>query len=356
MGAGMSTMLKVESWKLDAQVRRHPSYPLIHFFTLFLVVVFTGCRTDEPETKVPDTTPAVELPPAPQFDPDSAYAFIAKQVAFGPRVPGSEAHKACGDWMVAKLKGYGGTVIEQTATVTAFNNQKLPMRNIIASWKPEAKERILLFAHWDTRPFADRDDERKNEPIDGANDGGSGTGVLLEIARHLSTSAPELGIDILLVDVEDHGEPSGSMTLSETSIDTWALGSQYFAKNPHVPGYSARFGILLDMVGAADAKFYQEALSMQYAPAIVRKVWRTAHAIGYGDRFVQETKYFVGVDDHVPINKQLRIPSIDIIQFEPSTNGFGPYWHTHDDNMDVISTETLKAVGQTVMEVVWKER
>ncbi len=323
---------------------------------LCLLLVNSGCVTEETETKRPDTTPAVALPPAPLFDPDSAYSYIAQQVAFGPRVPGTSAHRACGDWLVAKLQAYGAEVIEQEATVTAFNNQRLPLRNIIASWKPDAKARILLFAHWDTRPFADRDEQRKNEPIDGANDGGSGVGVLLEIARHISASVPELGIDILLTDVEDYGAPTGSMTLDESSIDTWALGAQYFAKNPHVPGYTARFGILLDMVGAHDAKFYQEALSMQYAPAIVRKVWKTAHALGYGDRFVQETKYFVGIDDHVPINKQLRIPSIDIIQYDPSTNAFGPFWHTHDDNMDVISKETLKAVGQTVMEVVWKER
>ena len=350
---GKSVMLKVGSWKLEVG-RINMLIILFHLFALSLI---TGCTSDEEEDRrSPDTTPAVALPPAPLFDPDSAYAFIEKQVSFGPRVPGTAAHKACGDWMVAKLQGYGATVIEQTGTVTAYNNQKLPLRNIIASWKPDAKARILLFAHWDTRPFADRDDERKNQPIDGANDGGSGVGVLLEIARHISSASPELGIDILFTDVEDHGEPSGSMTLNENSIDTWALGAQYFAKNPHVPGYTARFGILLDMVGAHDAKFYQEALSMQYAPAIVRKVWKTAHAIGHGDRFIQETKYFVGIDDHVPINKQLRIPSIDIIQFDPATNAFGPFWHTHDDNMDVISKETLKAVGQTVMEVVWKER
>ncbi len=337
------------------------TFSLFHSFTLslLLIALFTGCRPEEPERQPRHTTPVVALPPTPLFDPDSAYAFIQQQVDFGPRVPGTPAHVACGDWLVAKLQGYGAEVIEQHATVTAYAGQRLPMRNIIASWRPEAKDRILLFAHWDTRPFADRDDERKHEPIDGANDGGSGVGVLLEIARHLSfqsdTAMSQLGIDILFTDVEDYGEPSGSMTLDASSIDTWALGSQYFAKNPHVPGYSARFGILLDMVGAEDAKFYQEALSMQFAPNIVRKVWRTAEQLGYGDRFVQETKYFVGVDDHVPINKQLRIPSIDIIQYDPSTNAFGPFWHTHDDNMDVISTETLKAVGQTVMEVVWKE-
>lgn len=329
--------------------------------TVFLMV---GCTPEVPDTgtipEIKTTTPA--LPPAPLFDGDSAYAFVQKQVDFGPRVPGTAAHKACGDWMVARLKAYGATVVEQTGSVTAYNGQQLPLRNIIASWNPGAKERILLLAHWDTRPFADHDTERKNEPILGANDGGSGVGILLEIARHLTPRSVGgsvsglLGVDILFTDVEDYGQPSGAIGGNENSSDTWALGSQYFAKNPHIPGYTARFGILLDMCGARDAKFYREAISMRFAPAVVSKVWRTAAAIGNGGRFVEETKFFVGTDDHLAINEQLRIPTVDIIEYYESTGAFHPSWHTHQDNMDVIDPATLKAVGQTVMEVVWKER
>jgi hypothetical protein len=163
-------------------------------------------------------------------------------------------------------------------------------------------------------------------------------------------------VDILFTDVEDHGQPSGAMTLDDNSIDTWALGAQYFAKNPPVAGYSARFGILLDMVGAKDAVFYREAISMQFAPAVVAKVWKTAAAMGHGERFVQETKYFVGTDDHVPVNRTLRIPTIDIIEYHEATGAFHPSWHTHDDNMAVIDRASLHAVGSTVLEVVWKER
>jgi Zn-dependent M28 family amino/carboxypeptidase len=322
---------------------------------MVISALLTRCTPDEPTiTTVPK--PALPaLPPTPVFNGDSAYAFVAMQVGFGPRVPGSAAHKACGDALVARFKSYGAEVIEQTGTVTIYTGQKIPLRNIIARFNPEEKERILLFAHWDTRPFADKDDERKGEPIDGANDGASGVGVLMEIARNLAAKGHGPGVDILLTDVEDYGQPSGAMG-DERSIDTWALGAQYFAKDPHVPGYTARFGILLDMVGARDAVFYREALSMQYAPAVVAKVWRTAAAIGHGDRFIQETKYFVGIDDHVPINRKLRIPSIDIIQYDPQTQAFGPYWHTHDDNLSVIDRETLRAVGRTVLEVVWQER
>ncbi|MCB0769301.1 MAG: M28 family peptidase [Flavobacteriales bacterium] len=323
---------------------------------MITALLFVACGSDDtPVTEVPDVV-LPELPATPLFDADSAYAYIAEQVAFGPRVPGTEAHRQCGDRLVERLKRSGAEVIEQTGTVVSFNKERLPLRNIIAQFHPERTERVLLFAHWDTRPFADKDEERTNEPIDGANDGGSGVGVLLEIARHLAAKKHGPGVDILLTDVEDHGQPSGAMAFDENSIDTWCLGSRYFVKNPHVPNYTARFGILLDMVGARDAKFYQEALSMQFAPAVVRKVWKTASAIGHGDRFVQETKYFVGIDDHVPVNTVLRIPSIDIIQYDPATQAFGPYWHTHDDNMDVIDPATLKAVGQTVLEVVWKER
>lgn len=312
---------------------------------------------NEPPPPAPVPAPVLPaLPPTPEFDADSAYAWVAAQVAFGPRVPGTAAHTACGDALVARFKALGAEVVEQTGSVTVYSGQKVPLRNIIARFKPEVKERVLLFAHWDTRPFADKDDERKNEPIDGANDGASGVGVLMEVARSIAKKDHGPGVDILLTDVEDYGQPSGAMVGDERSMETWALGAQYFAKNPHVSGYTARFGILLDMVGAKDAKFYREALSMQFAPAVVNKVWRTAAAIGHGDRFIQETKYFVGIDDHVPVNKVLRIPSIDIIQYDPSTQAFGPYWHTHDDNLSVIDRETLRAVGRTVLEVVWQER
>lgn len=319
-------------------------------------VALFACTGDAP-APAPTPAPALPaLPPVPEFNADSAYAHVAMQVAFGPRVPGTAAHRACGDALVARLKGLGADVIEQTGEVTIYTGARLPLRNIFARFKPAAKDRILLLAHWDTRPFADKDDERRNEPIDGANDGASGAGVLLEVARLMAAKDHGPGVDILFTDVEDHGQPSGAIQMDESSMNTWALGAQYFAKNPPVPGYTARFGILLDMVGAKGALFYREALSMQYAPSVVNKVWRTAESIGHGDRFIQETKYFVGIDDHVPINQQLRIPTIDIIQYDPATQAFGPYWHTHDDNMEVIDRETLRAVGRTVVAVVWQER
>ncbi|MBL7964212.1 MAG: M28 family peptidase [Flavobacteriales bacterium] len=326
--------------------------------TVLLPLALVTCKPDAPEGGTTPPTVQPELPPTPEFNADSAYVLVEKQVAFGPRVPGTAAHRACADWLVQRLRAAGAdTVIEQTGTVTIYNGNKLPLRNLIASWNVQARDRILLFAHYDTRPFADKDKERMNQPIDGANDGGSGVGVLLEIARHLAGKTHGPGVDILFTDVEDHGQPSGAIGgVDENSSDTWCLGARYWAKNPHVPDYKARFGILLDMVGARDARFYKEAFSMRQAGHIVNKVWRTAAAIGHGDRFVDEVKFFVGIDDHVPVHDIRGVPAIDIIEYDPRTNAFGPYWHTHADNMEVIDRETLRAVGRTVLEVVWKER
>ena len=352
-------LMRVGGWRLKVGARAEYLQPAAYcLLFLLLPPFFIGCNQDGSGTDAATSnSPALPpLPATPLFNPDSAYAFVQKQVDFGPRVPGTPQHTACADWMVAKLKGYGAHVIEQRATVKAFNGKELPLRNIIARFDTAAKERILLLAHYDTRPFADKDKERPHEPILGANDGGSGVGILLEIASHLGSKKHGPGIDLLFTDVEDYGQPSGAITVDEQSIDTWALGSQYFAKNPHVPGYAARFGILLDMCGAKDARFYREAISMQFAAGIVNKVWRTAATIGHGDRFVTESKYFVGTDDHLAINQRLRIPTIDIIEFHEATNAFHPSWHTHADNMEVIDPATLKAVGQTVLETIWKER
>lgn len=325
---------------------------------LLAALLLKSCRTDNggvtpPPVPKEQPAPAVKVP---TFDADSAYAYVKRQVDFGPRNPGSDGHKACGDWLVAFLRPLADTVIEQTGTVTAFNGQKLPLRNIIASWAPEKKDRVLLLAHWDTRPFADKDETRKNEPILGANDGGSGVGVLLEIARRLKEQAPTVGVDIFLTDAEDVGEPSDAIMAGENSLLTWCLGSQYWARNPHVPNYTARYGILLDMCGAAEATFYREQLSMQFAPHVVHKVWKAGQELGHERYFRNETKYFVGIDDHVIVNRDMRIPTIDIIGYDEGTKAFHPSWHTHKDDMSVIDKATLLAVGRTVLHVVYQER
>lgn len=293
---------------------------------------------------------------SPQFDADSAYRFVKKQVDFGPRVPNSAAHIACGDYLVSKLQEFGAQVIEQKTTLTTYDGIALNARNIIGVYNPEETKRILLFAHWDTRPFADQDKDKtkRTQPILGANDGASGVGVLLEIARHLNNSPLDIGIDIIFFDAEDWGQPSYER--NHVPGDWYCLGSQYWASNPHTANYNANFGILLDMVGAADATFYKEGYSVEYASNITEKVWGMASRLGYGSYFVNKKGGYI-TDDHVAVNQHHRAPSINIIQTsDDSPHGFGNYWHTQNDNMDIIDTATLKAVGQTVLEVLYTEK
>lgn len=294
----------------------------------------------------------------PAFNKDSAYAFIARQVDFGPRIPNTEAHRKTGNFLVAKLKSYGAQVIEQTFIIESFDGNPLKLRNIIASYKPEKVKRLLLAAHWDTRPFADKDKENPNSLFDGANDGASGVGVLIEIARTLAGNAPEnVGVDLIFFDGEDWGELESTqdrVQLPKNLGSWWCLGSQYWSKNKHQNNYSAYYGILLDMVGGKDAKFYKEGISLQYAPAIVEKVWSKAANLGYSHIFVNGTQGSV-TDDHYFVNSIAKIPMIDIISYSPQEQNFGDFHHTRKDNMEIISKATLQAVGTTLLHVIYTE-
>lgn len=304
----------------------------------------------------PAETPAQKTPAssskAPTFDADSAYKYVENQVNFGPRVPNTSSHKACGNYLADELRRFGAKVYEQEALLTAYDNTGLEARNIIGSFNPENKKRVLLFAHWDTRPYADHDPNPANHKtaIDGADDGGSGVGALLEIARQVGQKDPGIGIDIIFFDAEDYGTPE---FVKEYKQDTWCLGTQFWTKNPHVPGYHADFGILLDMVGAKNATFFKEQLSTMYAARYVELVWNTARNLGYGKYFINAAGGAI-TDDHQYVISGMNIPCIDIINYDPETEkGFAPYWHTIDDSMKNIDRETLKAVGQTVLEVIY---
>lgn len=289
---------------------------------------------------------------APQFDADSAYQYTKAQVDFGPRVPNTKEHVACGNYLAQKLESFGATVTSQYADLVAFDGTLLKARNIIGAYKPESKKRIALFAHWDTRPWADNDPDEKNHktPVLGANDGASGVGVLLEIARLIQQQQPELGIDLIFLDAEDWGDAGGAE-------DSWCLGAQYWSHNPHVKGYNARFGILLDMVGGKNATFFREYHSKKYAPDVLKKVWKKAGQLGYGQFFIDEDGGGT-TDDHLFINRIAQIKTIDIVPNQPEceASSFGPTWHTVNDNMDNIDRSTLKAVGQTVLEVIYNEK
>lgn len=289
-----------------------------------------------------------------EFDAASAYAFVKAQVDLGPRVPGTPAHAACAAWFVKTLKQWTPDVVVQDFKARAFDGRPLEGKNIVASFNPEAKDRILLCAHWDSRPFADHDPDPANHfrPVMGANDGASGAGVLLEVARCLSLQPPAIGVDILLLDLEDFGEHAN---WRGRATESWGLGSQYWAKTPHRPGYRARFGILLDMVGGADAVFPMEGTSMSFAPAVVRKVWGIARDLGLSRWFIERESDPL-IDDHLYINRDAGIPAIDIIDYDAGRGGFPRSWHTAGDTLDKIDRRTLEAVGRVVLAVVHQEK
>ena len=326
---------------------------------LLSLAMLTGCQSSG--NKSNGRKGAGQGPPAksiqtPVFNADSAYSYVARQVAFGPRVPNTTPHDLCAEYLSGEMKRFGADVIVQKAVVTAFDGTKLNAKNIIAQYLPEKNNRILLFAHWDSRPFADHDPdpEKRKTPIPGANDGGSGVGVLMEIARQINKTGINIGVDIIFFDAEDYGTPE--FLDMPYKPDTWCLGTQYWCHHPHKKNYTARYGILLDMVGAPDAVFYKELYSKEYAPDLLDRVWNTAADLGYLSYFSFEDGGQI-IDDHVYVNKILKIPSIDIIQHEPmSDTNFNAYWHTHADDMNNIDKATLKAVGQTVLKVICSEK
>ncbi|MBA3829554.1 MAG: M28 family peptidase [Taibaiella sp.] len=285
----------------------------------------------------------------PTFDATVAYNYIAKQVSFGPRVPGSKAQQLCAAWMDSMLTKVCDTVYKQSVTVKGGDGKTLPCINLIGVINPKATKRILLLTHWDSRPWADMDAQNKDKPVLAADDGGSGVGVLIQLAEQIKTTPlpADLGVDILLTDVEDYGK-------NEWGEDSYCLGTQYWAHHPHVPGYKAAFGILLDMVGGRYAQFPIEGFSTQYARNVQLQVWNAADKAGYSSYF----PYVNGpdiTDDHVPVNRITGIPTIDIINLSvTSQNVFAPHWHTLQDNMNIIDKNTLKAVGQTLLQVIYE--
>lgn len=330
---------------------------------ILLLLVFTlliGCGRDGQQNTQTDTPAKVVNVPA--FNADSAYYFIQKQVDFGPRIPNTAAHKKAGDYFIAQLKTYGAAVKVQEFTATTFTNQKISLRNIIASFNPDKKKRILLAAHWDTRPVSSKDAEKPDATFEGANDGASGVGVLLEVARTIRKQPTDVGIDIILFDGEDWGfdtDDKGSWgsiqspPLPPGLESWWCLGSQHWSKNKHVGNYTAAFGILLDMVGGKDAKFAYEGTSLNYAAGVVDKVWKSASKLGFSHVFITERDGAI-TDDHYFVNVRAKIPMIDIISYA-GDQGFGDFHHTQKDNMSIISKETLYAVGQTLLQVIYYE-
>lgn len=313
--------------------------------TLFL----TSCGLRR-QASVSDDTVAM-TPVGPVFSADSAYQFCERQCAFGPRVMNSDAHDACGRWIQRQFAAYGLTVTTQLTALRGFDGTPLKATNITASYRPELTDRLLLCAHWDSRPWADNDPDSANwhKPVMAANDGASGVAVMLELARLLQQhDSAAVAVDFVCFDAEDWGVPQWS---DAADADSWALGSQYWSANN---SKSYDYGILLDMVGGQGAKFYREGYSLEHASTIVDKVWQAAAAAGYGSNFINKEMGYV-TDDHVPVNEKAGIPCVDIINHYPDCrqSSFGPTWHTVSDDMQHIDRNTLRAVGQTLVQLIY---
>lgn len=314
------------------------------------MLVLAGCNHKPQEASETSSTIDYTQVAVPDFSADSAYAFVEHQLSFGNRIPGSKGWSQCAQWLEAQMRRWCDTVIVQDFTATLWDNSTVPGKNIIASLNPTADHRVLLAAHWDSRSWADHDpnDDLHHSPVPGANDGASGVAVLMEMARVMSLMPPSVGVDFIFFDVEDQGAPSWSEVYDE---DTWCKGSQYWARNRHVPYYTAVYGVLFDMVGTLHPRFTKEQISRNFAPGLTDKLWRAADALGYGNIFVSQDTDPI-LDDHYYVNRLAGIPMVDIVQ-NSGTTSFFEHWHTTTDDLAAVSKESLLTVALVTMKTIY---
>lgn len=326
-------------------------FPLLLTMLLGLV----SCKSSKSSTDAVSTIDS-SLVCKVTFNGDSALHFAQKQCDFGPRTPGSSANKACGDYIQQEFARMGLTTLIQSTTVTAWDGAKLPCRNIIAQYRPEAKERVVIAAHYDSRPWSEQDADSANhrQPVMAADDGASGIAVMLEVARNLKALNPAVGIDFVCFDVEDYGAPYWAPEAARDDENTFCLGSQYWSQQAAAQKYRARYGILLDMVGGRGSQFRFEGFSLKYAQPVAVRLWDAARYAGAEDFFIAENGGFI-TDDHIPMNTIAGIPTIDVIAYSPES-GFPAHWHTTHDTMDNLDAATLRAVGQSVLQLLSQEK
>jgi len=322
----------------------------LSLYLLAVVMLFYSCSTTKKSQQ--NSQPVVNI----VFDADSAYAFCAAQCAFGPRTMNSEAHEKCSQWIQQQFRQYGYQITLQQADLKGYDGTVLKSTNIIASSAKRDIPRVMLCAHWDSRPWADNDPDSTNwrKPVMGANDGASGVAVMLEVARLMAQhDSARVAVDFICFDAEDWGVPQWE---DDVDGDSWALGAQHWAEHYKELGVKYQYGILLDMVGGQGAKFYREGLSMQHASQLVDKVWQAASAAGYSSFFLNESGGYV-TDDHLPVNEKAGVPCIDIINHYPDCeqSSFGPTWHTVYDDIQHIDKNSLQAVGQTLIQLIYSE-
>jgi hypothetical protein len=293
---------------------------------LLVVLAVTGCR---------DRTPL-----APVFNGQSSFKYLETQVAFGPRVPGSEAHRRQAAWLDSLLRARADTLIVQSWTHVTGAGDSLPLINFVARFKPSAQPRLLFLAHWDSRPTADSPSSTDStKPVPGANDGASGVALLLGVADELKRQPPKIGVDLLFVDGEDYAD------FTKTPNDV-LIGSRYYAAHP-APGPQPLYAVLFDLIADKDLQIYQEGNSLVGAPEVVDLVWSTAKELGYAGTFIGTPKHTL-IDDHLELQKA-GIRAIDVVDFDY------PYWHTKDDTIDKVSAASLQIVGNVAVALVRRE-
>ncbi len=316
---------------------------VLKFIVVSIILVACSDSNSEKKTSKNSQKQEFKLVQMPEVNKDSVFNFVKKQVDFGPRTPNSKAQKECAKWMASKLTSYNFDVQIQRGIHRAYDGVDLEYNNIIGRFGLDKKKRVLLTAHWDTRPWADQDFERTDEPIDGANDGGSGVAVILEIARLINQQTTNVGVDVVLFDIEDYGKAN----------ETFCYGSQIWMKDTRLDSLKPIYGINLDMVGDPNAVFLYEGYSQEFARPVLDKVWNVAKHMGHS-RYFKTIQDGMITDDHYYVNKA-GIPCIDIIHRDPQTGSFPNSWHTHNDNIKNISASTLKSVTEVVLQTIYRE-
>ena len=293
-----------------------------------VMMVLAGCQQGNGKS----TTSAAR-----EFNGQTAFTYIEKQMSFGPRIPNTPGHKQTGDWILSELRTRADTVVVQEINHAMPGGEVLRLRNFFARFNPQATDRLLLLAHWDTRPKADQSDNlgQQQLPVPGANDGASGVAVLMGVADVLKAKAPAIGVDLLFVDGEDYGDFADSNHV--------LIGSRYFAQH-QPPGYQPLFAVLFDMVGDKDLQIYQEGNSVNNAPEVVQRVWRVAASLGYERVFIPRVNHTL-TDDHVAL-QAVGIRAIDVVDFDY------PYWHTTQDTIDKVSAASLQIVGDVAVSLI----
>lgn len=324
----------------------------IPFCALLLccVALMTGCDRQGNKTQPSPKTVDYAAVVTPTFDADSAFQYVADQLSFGFRIPGSDAHRRCADYLVRQMSRWCDTVQVQDFTTQLWDGTSVRGRNIIASLNPEHERRVLLAAHWDSRAWADHDPDEAmhRKPVAGANDGASGVAVLMEMARAMRGLPPNVGVDFIFFDIEDQGIPEWTDKYED---NTWCKGSQHWGHHPHRPFYTAAYGVLFDMVGTTNPRYTKEEVSRHYASGITNKLWATATALGHGQIFVDQPTGAI-LDDHLYVNQILGIPVVDVVQNSPESSFF-THWHTVGDDLTTIDKHTLSIVAQVTLKTIY---